>query len=91
MLSIAHEPCRFSGVVFHAFVRSVFINIPAVADSQNQDLLFKNGEDNAVVAHTEFPETGKFTFKKKIMVGSRTQFFLDLIKDTSRLGLAKSG
>ena len=77
--------------MLNAFTQSVFINISAVADSQNQDLLFENGEDDAVVAYTEFPETGKRTFKKRVIIGSRTQFFLDLVENTSCLGLAKFG
>ena len=74
-----------------SLVRSVFINISAVTDSQNQNLLFKNGEDDAVVAYTQFPETGKRPFKKRIIVGSHTQFFLDLVENTPCLRLAKPG
>ena len=46
-----------------------------MTDSQNQDRLFENCKDDPVVAHAEFPETGKLPFKKKIMVGSPSQFF----------------
>jgi hypothetical protein len=71
--------------------RSVFINVSAVANAQNQDILSKDCTYDPVVANTKFPETGKFPLKERIMVGPGAQFLLDLVENASCLGLAESG
>ncbi len=64
-----------------------FVNILAIANSENEDILTQQGIDHPVITDAVLTKPGKLPLEYRIRFRLLDQFRLDEVKDSFRLGL----
>ena len=72
-------------------VRLPVVYLPSVAYSEHEDLSAKDGEDDPVIADTQFPQPSELPLQYWIRVSSRGEILLDPIEYSPRLGFSEAG